>query len=100
MVHIMDKDVLQKIASVEGEFWKEEQQYKDNEYSLKGAQAHFLDCQQRNFVDSGHVVATIYGYGGYNRYFVYGDGQVKFSERHAMTDDVIRATEEGFSVHR
>lgn len=48
--------------------------------------------------DPHMAIATIYGEGGFNRYFVYPDGKVMFSERHGFERDLHTAQMVGFSV--
>jgi len=41
---------------------------------------------------------AIYGAGGYNRYFVRGNGEAIFSRSHALREDVKKAEALGFEI--
>lgn len=50
--------------------------------------------------DSRHPVAEIYGNGGWNRYFVYPNGDVYYSSGHAtMPGQLQKAKSIGFMIH-
>jgi hypothetical protein len=44
------------------------------------------------------VVASIYVQGGWHRYLILGNGDVMFSEMHAMDDGIQNAQKAGFQV--
>jgi hypothetical protein len=43
-------------------------------------------------------VSTVYGDGGWNRYFVYRDGTIMFSRSHAERGCISRAVTAGFAI--
>ena len=44
------------------------------------------------------IVATIYGQGGWHRYYIKGNGGVGFSRGHAMDEGIQSAQKAGFSL--
>jgi len=44
------------------------------------------------------VIQSIYGNGGWNRYFVMSNGTVEFSKMHGSAEDVKKAQEVGFEL--
>jgi len=53
---------------------------------------------QPGVYESDFSIATIYGDGGFNRYFVYAYGSVLFSRDHATPSDIRRAGRAGFAM--
>lgn len=57
-----------------------------------------LDSEDLAYFNRMHM-GTIYGDGGFNRYFVYGNGRIVFSEGHSRDDDATcHALFVGFEV--
>lgn len=67
--------------------------------TLAGALAHVLELDTPDLAGDPHKVYTIYGRGGLNRWYVYSDGSVKFSESHAQSHEHIgTARQLGFEI--
>jgi|GEM_PF-4913746 len=97
------EDTQRAIGLIEGEGWlMEEQRYKENpgtSYStytaIKGLKDNLLANRE---IPDGIPLFTVYGSGGYNRYFVYQDGSVKFSGGHSTPTGIEKAKRLGFVV--
>lgn len=93
-------DALYAIGHIEGEAWAasalESLSDPDAHYaSFGGAIRYLTSIKHGNSLTS----AGVYGSGGFNRYFLYWDGGVKFSRSHAINDrDVEMAVQRGFSI--
>lgn len=98
-VRITDPLCYRKIAQVEGAQWvRDEGQGMDraamlgqpmSSYSFAGA----LQCW------ISHRTGTVYGLGGFNRYFLREDGRVAFSKWHCSSaEQLALAIELGFDV--
>ena len=87
-VLITDKDLLDKIAFVEGKAWVHDQdralRYNELSYSVHEA------IQRQTKV--------IYGCGGLDRYFVRNDGRVVFSKHHGNPATQKLAESIGFDI--
>jgi hypothetical protein len=63
---------------------------------------HFLELENSDLPESvleemrEGVVATIYGQGGWHRYYILGNGDVVFSRNHAMEEDLEKVEKAGF----
>lgn len=103
MVKITDADALAKMAKIEGEEWKSLQMAtEENRYSFLGVLTYF---KTRKKWGKDFPVGTIYGNGGWNRWHVYGDGEIRFSEHHSRQtamayeyNDTNEAKELGFKT--
>lgn len=88
------------MAAVEGEGWLAYQAglaTRATPCSIHQAMATLELCRSRK--SGGIAVATIYGSGGYDRYFVYPDGTVKFSRSHAIGQSAVETAErEGIEI--
>ena len=73
------------------------------EVQLAGGEAardewSFYDTEE-NRLSSEPTGISIYGQGGWNRYFVRKSGEVMFSQRHAMDEkDIEKAKAAGFTI--
>lgn len=98
-VRITDPLCYRKIAQVEGIQW------------VRDEANHMAQVAQLGYVLSSQSFAgailywhqyeagTIYGLGGFNRYFIREDGRVVFSKYHKASDKMIaHAVELGFDV--
>lgn len=103
-IYIHDWNVLDKIAEVEGQSWKNHQirqlQYHNEEperfnlnYTVWGSLERWNEREEWN-----ESFGTIYGDGGWNRYFVRKDGHVAFSRYHTSSTGIERATKAGFDI--
>lgn len=69
-----------------------------NRYNALAAKK-WLDGLDIWAIEDPYCNTTIYGLGGWNRWFVYGTGEVKFSRRHAESEASVRKAEElGFEI--
>jgi hypothetical protein len=115
MIHILDSDLREKLLMIEGKGFEYDLDRKPEEssYSLLYC---IREYQERcliptvfndeyelidwdNYLDIV-VIGPIYGLGGYNRYPVYGTGEVTISERLSRWSTVDKAVILGFNVHR
>jgi hypothetical protein len=84
-------DVLTALELMEGD-WILRQK---GNYSIAGAVDWLNENPEEGFY-------TIYGSGGYNRYFVYSNGDIKFSAYHAeypKKETVKKAQDIGFQIY-
>lgn len=90
MIH--DPDLQQKIEAVDGE--------RLPSYRLPQERAQFDRVLADNpDLNVEHTICEIYSFGGFHRWFVYGDGRVVFSHLHSLRDEyTLRAIEEGFEI--
>lgn len=90
------EETVDAIAEIEGQSWKEGQNRdgKTTLSALKKLQSLVPDPDR----DLGMDVFTIYGMGGFNRYFVYPDGRIAFSDYQARRGDSDKARALGFKV--
>lgn len=114
MVHILDSDLRDKLFQIEGEGYELQLNCNtdDSNYCL---QSCIREYQERclipivfeneydlldwdRYLDS-IVIGPIYGLGGWNRYPIYGSGEVKISERLSHKRSVDKAMTLGFTVH-
>jgi hypothetical protein len=122
MISITDSDVAQKIALVEGQRWIEDDKHGREmalrglcfDQSLENAQEKYQEFKNKYIVNSDEKLlpaewqmtinafgysATIYGLGGWSRYFVLASGEVVFSAGHAQRL-VEQAEKVGFFIWR
>ena len=82
------------------ETWDDAEQYQH----VGPAIAHMLLIERRSADEPERFAqltagAEIYGQGGFNRYYLDGSGEVRFSEQHAIERAaVIKATQAGFKI--
>lgn len=95
MVKITDADALDKMSKVEGEDWKSLQNDEQNRYTFLGVLS-YLKTRKKWHKDSS--IGTIYGRGGWNRYHVYGDGEIRFSKYHSTPTGTDEAVALGFET--
>jgi hypothetical protein len=116
MIHILDSDLRQKLLIIEGEGFEYNLDRKPEEssYSLLSCIREYQErClepltfdSEEDISDYNHyltdivTIGPIYGLGGWNRYFVYGTGEVKISGRLSTDKALTKAMTLGFSVHR
>ena len=116
MIHILDNDLRDKLLIIEGKGFEYDLDRKPEEssYSLLACIQEFQErCLQPLtfedeeeleeyyfYLNDGISIGPIYGLGGWNRYFVYGTGEVKISERLSTEKALIKAMTLGFTVHR
>lgn len=112
MVHIFDNDIYDKLLKIEGPGfkWQLEQKANESTYSLQFALDLYRkrclipltleDDDPEEFYEwlFDKCIATIYGLSGWNRYFVYGNGQIKISRCLSKETAVEMAIELGFGV--
>lgn len=99
MVHILDEDAFERIVLVEGEYYRKpayrhepEGEPTDNSFQgVKGA----WERGERGLTGRGK---SIYGIGGWNRYFVRDDGEIVFSYWHALSEGRKKARGAGFRL--
>lgn len=111
MVHILASDLREKLLIIEGKGFEYDLD-RDSDYCIKGC---IREYQERclipivfedeydlldwdRYLDS-IVIGPIYGLGGWNRYPIYGTGEVKISERLSHKRSVDKAMTLGFTVH-
>jgi hypothetical protein len=116
MIHILDSDLREKLLIIEGKGFEYDLDRKPEEssYSLLSVIREFQerclepltfedeeDLNDYNYYLTNIVsIGPIYGLGGWNRYFVYGTGEVKISERLSTEKALTKAVTLGFSVHQ
>lgn len=111
-VFITDKNALDLMAQIEGDWWKKEQEFKKtskrDDYGFYGNLKEYLnfltrlkdaeDEEERKWIQDMYG-QVIYGVGGYNRYFVRGDGRLIFSKSHSISDEKTKLAESlGFDI--
>jgi len=115
MIHILDSDLREKLLLIEGKGFEYDLDRKPEEssYSLLSCIREFQErCLIPIVFDDDYdllywdqhldliVIGPIYGLGGWNRYPVYGTGEVKISERLSTEKALNKAVTLGFNVHR
>ncbi len=90
-------EVLEAMATIEGERWKELQLHPtdDRKFTLSQALIFIkkLDPDSRS-------TFTVYGSGGINRWYIRADGSVEFSAPHAYKEkDITNAKLLGFKIY-
>lgn len=91
-------DTLRAISLIEGEGWTWCQ---ETEGQTMHSARNAIVLWNRDHKDPSAAdtsLFTIYGSGGFNRYFVYTDGSVKFSAGHGSKKDGERASRLGFKI--
>lgn len=97
MVKITDQDSLEKMAQVEGESWKVfTSTFNQADISAPRFCNILERFKSRKKWHADSCVGTIYGDGGWNRWHVYGDGEVVFSLHHGRKEDAEKAASLGF----
>ena len=88
------------MGEIEGEAWRNLQERDSGDCTTKGAleMLHKFGLIE-DTEDDQNSVYTIYGRGGYNRWFVLRDGTVCFSFDHGR-EDVPKAEALGFKIFR
>ena len=67
--------------------------------SVIAAMDHLRGLGEIDLQTPPHRIYTVYGNGGVNRWFIYSDGTVKFSESHAQSPEhLAKAKELGFEI--
>lgn len=111
-IYIFEEDALDKMAELEGQPWKEQQ---EKELDSKCGFHFFLDIWEKEYrgnydliaegVKFGCFVSThgdgnaIYGRSGFNRYAVRVDGKLFFLRDLAINNDVVEtAMSIGFDI--
>lgn len=101
---------LLDMAEVEGESWLEEQLKSEPcDTNARGALEHLVknkdyyapQCSTKEEKEELGSVSEIYGSGGSTRWYVMGDGEVRYSEMHSlsMPGKLKRAQELGFELY-
>ena len=107
-VYIYEKNAFEKMVKVEGEeYVKNRGKGKEDIFSFSA----FLEEWNEKFKPNSNVVnsesreairvggnAAIYGLGGWNRYFVYSDGEIVFSKSHSVPKGIEKAAQAGFNL--
>lgn len=109
-INISDEDVLDKMAEIEGEYWKELQKEVTNDpcffYAFlkiwteqySNNKSLMVEASRLNYFMSVGSNGAIYGHNGYNRYAVRADGNIFFMRDVAIQSDVQKAIELGFDI--
>jgi hypothetical protein len=98
LLEMLEADLQQAFDTVEGTgFFCRSAAPQDSEYTIWNAW-DVLTREAGPKADMEFSVATIYGDGGWNRYYVYRDGSVKFSKGHADGMSIERARVAGFEM--
>ena len=84
------EETVQAIAEIEGNGWRKMSEESPGEYSLGGILHHLKTSEWEG-------AYTLYGNGGWNRYYVSPDGTVRFSKAHGKKD-AEHARELGFEI--
>lgn len=87
--------VLNKMAEVEGERWRKEEEDEKKKPSLHDQSFYGVLESFRKGQDSAGV---IYGAGGWHRYIVSENGDVRFSSYHSHKEGIEKAKKAGFKV--
>jgi hypothetical protein len=91
----MEIEEFKKIfGEIEGEDHLDYSCNKDNGYSIKSVMKSLEEMRS----DDKFPIGTIYGRGGWNRYFVYSNGEIVFSAYHANEKDIEKAKSLGIKV--
>lgn len=99
-INIADGDILDKIALVEGQLWKEDQEI--------SASLATEECELEMFTTAWAIARwggrpasrpVIYGLCGTHRYMVQEDGEVMFSGHHGL-GHIAEAKAAGFRIFR
>ncbi len=114
MIHILDSDLKDKLLEIEGKGYEYHvnRNATESPYCLQGCIQEYQErClipivfeDEADIKDWDHflnsvMIGPIYGSGGWNRYPVYGTGEVKISRRLSHKTDVEKAILLGFRVH-
>lgn len=97
MVHITDPDILSKIREIEGQQWDNLTDVNTRMPALKAYDDWKNTNDDPEQMNTGIV---IYGDGGYNRYYVRGNGEVVLSYKHASSRSLDDAARAGFAIFR
>ena len=86
------EETIRAMAEVEGEAWfNKDQNSKKTDYTTRGAIEHLkrlaafdeeLRSEGKEPEESGNAVYSVYGNGGWNRWMIMRNGEVKFSRFH------------------
>ncbi len=71
------------------------------EETSEGERHHSMEGARRwlqNVNPTEDAWTTVYGDGGWNRWYIHADGKVRFSESHASPQGLERAKEKGFRI--
>ena len=104
-------NALLVMAEIEGEGWLEGQLTDPSPNVSAKAALEQVQRRQREFREwksdypgdkppdlNDTVGDAIYGAGGFNRYFVRGNGEIIFSRSHSTAEDLAKAKKLGFEV--
>lgn len=105
-VFIHQDDAIDKIDRVEGLGWKEHDT-RDSDYTFqanKKAWENFNEKikkenpEDQEYLRDVYSHPTIYGKGGWNRYYVTGYGEIVFSGYNGSDGGLQKAKQEGFRI--
>lgn len=108
-VFIYEKDAFRKIVAVENDpaYVRQQRTFGDRSFFAffqKWQEIYVLSTQSTTILFADMAIdvdgaGTIYGHGGWNRYVVYGSGEISFLRLQARDQDSTdRAIKEGFRV--
>ena len=90
--------IIDALCAVEGQHFRALCERASN-YSLAGAYRVLDKIDESSDWTDDNCFMTIYGDGGWNRYFVYGSGEIVFSIGHSNSYGCSKALTAGFRVH-
>ena len=102
-IFIQDPEVVNKMAQIEGAEWAKDQE-KDNGYTVASFLKEFNAVKAATSDNDLGVLridgnTAIYGFGGWNRYFVLATtGEIFLSRSHARDEKIEKAREIGMDI--
>ncbi|KWT98275.1 MULTISPECIES: hypothetical protein [unclassified Variovorax] len=104
-MHIAEKQTFERMVEMEGDAWRKAQLANPNQrYGFHVLLTAWQELQALDPLEPAagirDIVAepVIYGEGGYHRYVVSDQGEVRFSKMHARQVNVEKAVALGFSL--
>lgn len=108
-VYITDSDALDRLESVEGSWWRHQNQGEDHFQRLHRAYLSFLhalgefglqlsEWTDAPLLEDGDLEPVLYGKEGYSRYVLRPDGELVLLGWSTRQERLDRAAEEGFTV--
>ena len=100
-VHITDPDLYDKLWELEGETWVDQQKVSPSRRLALNGAVQWLNEYTPDYDDEKPTDAmfTVYGAGGWHRYYVQSDGYIRFSKMHAARKNATLADQLGFIIH-
>ena len=97
------EETIRALTDIEGDAWLSMQKLSvkrgDMEYTFQGALDKLAKTEQEKEELKDKVIYTIYGNGGVTRWFVMGNGDIRFSEFHdPLKNKIEKVRAMGFKV--